>query len=329
MFPALALGQKLTEMGSDIMLITDDRGARFITSGVNYETVPSIAFFGKSIVKKVLSLGAYFKGVRISKKVIDSFNADAVVGFGGYTSFPAIQAARAKKIPYFLIEQNSVPGRVTRLTQKRARLVFFGIPPAPHMDKCKNKVVITGNILRKTVVLDKRSEGESILVQGGSQGARSLNNLAFELAAKFPGERFILISGKRDFEEMTARVRPSNLEIIDFAEQPEKLYARAKIAISRSGAMALSELMVNGIPSIFVPFPYSIDKDQLYNASWARDNDAAYIAEEGEIDCVEYLLKDLIERRDLRKKMSVNARRLVPTNAADIIAERIEQCLAA
>jgi UDP-N-acetylglucosamine--N-acetylmuramyl-(pentapeptide) pyrophosphoryl-undecaprenol N-acetylglucosamine transferase len=188
---------------------------------------------------------------------------------------------------------------------------------------------VTGNILRKSIVVKGRREAGKILVLGGSGGARRLNELGYELARKLPGERFVILTGKRDYREMEASPRLSNLRLVEFTSHPEELYATAKIAISRAGAVTLSELLANGIPSILVPFPFAVDDHQTHNARWVEEAGATVLVGENEIERVEVVLKELIEDKERRKKMSDAGRKLVPTDAAARIAERIERCLAA
>lgn len=326
MFPALALARELMNRGHDVLFITDERGARFVQDKVKAEVIPATAFFGRSLSDKLKAVGGYLKGRRRSMKLIDEFKPNAVIGAGGYASLPAILAAKAKRVPYFLLEQNSVPGRVTRMTAGGAKEVYCGIPPTTRI---RGEVVVTGNVLRRSVILPDRKEGGEILIQGGSGGARRLNELGYELAQRMPEERFIILTGRRDYQQMCARPRLSNIELFEFTGHPEELYARARVAVSRAGAIALSELLVNGIPSILVPFPYAVDDHQTSNARWAAQAGAAVLIPEKEIERVEIALRELLQDKTRRELMSIAGRNLVPCDAASRIAERIEECLAA
>lgn len=326
MFPASALARELMNRGHEVLFITDERGSRFVQGKVKAEVIPATAFFGRSIVDKLKAVGGYLKGRRKSMELIDEFKPDAVIGAGGYASFPPIRAAKAKEIPYFLLEQNAVPGRVTRMTAGRAKEVYCGIPPTTRI---RGEVVVTGNVLRRSVILPDRKEGEEILIQGGSQGSRRLNEFGYELARRMPRERFIILTGKRDYPEMRTKPLLANLELVDFTEHPEELYARAKVAVSRAGAIAISELLANGIPSILVPFPYAVDDHQTSNARWAAQAGAAVLIPEKEIERVEIALRELLQDKTRREQMSHAGKELVPTDAASRIAERIERCLAA
>ncbi len=326
MFPALALASELTGREHDVLMVTDPRGARLIEGDVRYEVISSTAFFGRSLTDKFRALSAYRKGKKKCARLIDEFEPHIAIGAGGYASFPLIRAARQKGVPYFLLEQNSVPGRVTRLGAKGAKEIYLGIPMVREI---KGKTVLTGNVLRKSVILGERKEGSKILVLGGSGGAKRLNELGYELAGKMPEERFIILTGKRDYAEMAARPKLKNVELVEFTLHPEELYKRAKAAISRAGAIALSELLVNGIPSILVPFPYAIDDHQTHNARWATTTGAALLVPEQELERVEVVLKELLGDKERRKRMADAGRTLAPTDAAARIAERIERCLAA
>ena len=326
MFPASALARELMNRGHEVLFITDERGSRFVQDKVKAEVIPATAFFGRSLSDKLKAVGGYLKGKRRSMELIDEFKPNAVIGAGGYASFPAIRAAKTKRVPYFLLEQNAVPGRVTRMTAGGAKEVYCGIPPTTRI---RGEVVVTGNVLRRSVILRERKEGEETLVLGGSGGARRLNQFGYELARRMPRERFIILTGRRDYQEMRAKPKLSNIELFEFTSHPEELYARAKIAISRAGAIMLSELLANGIPSILVPFPYAVDDHQTYNARWAAQAGAAVLISEKEIERVEIVLSKLVDDKTRRELMSVAGRNLVPCDAASQIAERIEECLAA
>ncbi|MBD3286180.1 hypothetical protein GF359_06605 [candidate division WOR-3 bacterium] len=328
MFPALALADEFSDAGDDVMMVTDSRGIGFVPSGLEARIVPSTAFFGRSVGDKFRSIAGYFKGKKESLELIDTFSPQAVIGAGGYASFPVIRAAKKKRIPIFLLEQNSVPGRVTRLCASSAREIYLGIPVVEGVS-LKARTVFTGNVLRRSVILVSRKEGKKILVLGGSGGARRLNYLGYELAQKFPREKFIILTGRRDYPELKARPPLANLELVEFTSHPEELYTQTRVAISRAGAITLSELLVNGIPSILVPFPHAVDDHQLHNALWAHKANAAVMVPEQEIKRAEPLLKELIKDKALRKKMGEQAHGLVPQDAARVIRERIEKCLAA
>lgn len=327
-FPALALAHELLEKGWTLLFATDQRGAAFVAGnhGMEIEVIPAAAFFGRSLVKKIGAGFEYLRGRGKAAEIIKRFGPDAVVGVGGYTSFPLIRAAASRRIPYFLLEQNSVPGRVTRLAARGAKEVFSGIPLT---ESLKGKISFTGNPLRKSVIVDGNSKGDAILILGGSQGAKSLNNLGYHLASVMTGEKFVIVTGRRDYQEMASMTPLPNLELVEFTDHPEDLYRIAKVAISRSGAMVLSELLANGIPTIFVPFPYAVDDHQKHNALWASSNGAALTIEEKDIDGIEPALRTLLGDQSRLEKMSEASRLLVPREAASVIAERIERCLAA
>lgn len=328
MFPALALGTELMARGHELVMLTDERGARIIegaSGNLKVVQIPAAAFYGTSLGKKIKAVGAYFRGKARAKNEIAGFGPHAVIGAGGYASFPLIRAAQARHVPYFLVEQNSVPGRVTRMTAKRAEMVFTGIPLVTEI---KGKTVFTGNVLRKSVVIESRTEGSKVLVLGGSAGARRLNYLGYELAKKMPDQRFVLLSGDRDYDEIAAKSKLANLELVAFTQHPEELYRQAKVAVSRAGAISISELMVNGIPSILIPFPFAIDDHQTHNARWARDAGAAVFLPQTEISSVHKVLKELLDDPHTRTRMSEAGHKLIPRNASTRIAERIEECLA-
>lgn len=325
MFPSLALARELLRRGHDVVIITDKRGLSFVDKDIMSIEIPSQAFFGRSLADKLNSIENYFQGKRRCIELIDDYKPHAVIGAGGYASFTLARAAFAKKIPVFLVEQNSVPGRVTRLLARGAKEIYCGIPLTKRL---KGKVVMTGNVLREGVILREPTIGKEILVLGGSGGARILNELGYRLAKKIPEIGFVILTGKRDYEEMKAKPGLSNLELVEFTMHPEELYKRAMLAISRAGAVVLSELLANGIPSILVPFPFAVDDHQTANARWAETAGAALMVPEREIENIESTLLRLLKDKKQCSKMATAGRQLVPQDAAQRIAERIERCLA-
>ena len=215
---------------------------------------------------------------------------------GGYVSAPMLFAARGKKLPYWLCEQNTVPGRVTLRFAKKAKSIFTTFEDTvkfvkPHVAA---KCVTVGNPVRSRVnvsmsVNDARKVfgldhcDRVILVIGGSQGALSLNELVVGMKTKFNEEfsriGIIWCTGAGSFDRYSRLAQGEgnmgSVFISPFVEDVGTAYRASDLAIARSGAGVMAELAVMGLPSILIPFPYAADDHQNKNADvFARSNAA-------------------------------------------------------
>ena len=188
---------------------------------------------------------------------------------------------------------------------------------------------MTGNPLRPEIVADGRADdGRTVLVLGGSLGARALSFAALDAASVLTGTRFILLTGRRDFDMVRSVARGGNVELVDFTDRPHELYRRATVAVSRAGGMAVSELAAFGIPAILVPFPHATDRHQEANAQYLASLGAASTMDECRLSGLSSELKLLLDDEGRRQRMSDAARRAAKPDAAVAAAEEIERCLA-
>ncbi len=236
-----------------------------------------------------------------------------VVALGGYPSFPAILAARLEGAPIVLLEQNRTPGKVVRLAERWASLVACRDEAAARYllrrRRGRGMVVATGNPLRGSVLLAaderrarrasmERSERRTVLVAGGSQGARGVNRAV--LAALGPlgglGRRisWIHVTGPSDRETVEESYRRSGLEarVFDYTPDLPALYAEADLAIVRAGGTTVSELAAIGVPAVLVPYPHHRDRHQHANAATLAEAGAALVVPE---EALEARLPRLLE----------------------------------
>jgi len=223
-------------------------------------------------------------------EVIRSSRPDCVIGTGGFTMSPVVQAALRSRIPVVLLEQNAVPGRATRWFSRRVDTVcssFEKLVPSLH----DAAVVVTGNPVRAAIADLARpavSENRNLLVIGGSQGARGLNDGLAWMAQNHPDDVALWnvvhqtggdesareVSSVYERLKITARVTPF---INDMASE----YRRADLVIARAGATSLAELACAGIPAVLVPYPHARDRHQHANARVFAERGAALIVEQG------------------------------------------------
>lgn len=281
-----------------------------------------------------------------ASRIMKRMEIDAVVGMGGYVSAPALFAARRKKIPLFLCEQNTVPGRVTQLFEKNAKAVFVTFAETAAYLKNADKAVHAGNPIREKVITDipvrearkafhLENSSRVILVIGGSQGALRINELVAGLLKKYPDEfRDVgIIWSTGDFsytrfkEIVQNELNRGAIYISPYIDKVGHAYRASNIAISRSGAGVMMELAAMGLPSIQIPYPFAAMKHQDKNADvFVREGSAVKIPDaEATPEKVVAVLRDLLNNQGLLSRMAEKTRALSKRNAGDFIAEKIRQ----
>jgi UDP-N-acetylglucosamine--N-acetylmuramyl-(pentapeptide) pyrophosphoryl-undecaprenol N-acetylglucosamine transferase len=332
-FPAQALADELVRRGVDVVWAgrDDSLESRVAASlGLRFEPVPSAGLSGKSIGHKLGWVLVTMKGVVRSLMLLRREAPGCVVAAGGFTSAAPLVAARSMGIPFFLMEQNTIPGRVTRMFASDAEEVFLAFPLSAVLE---SRHTVVGSPLRPGVVAKREDDGRTVLVLGGSGGARSLNLAALDVAKRLDAYRFVVLTGRRDFEMVKSHEVPENCELVEFTEHPEELYRQATIAVSRAGGMVLSELVANGIPAILIPFPYATDGHQDANAAHVVSLGAATTLGQDRLPDLGDVIHELMENKERREQMAKAALSAAkPDAAASIagaIAERMKGCSAA
>ncbi|MCL6466006.1 MAG: undecaprenyldiphospho-muramoylpentapeptide beta-N-acetylglucosaminyltransferase [candidate division WOR-3 bacterium] len=327
-FPALALARELVRREIEVVWVGRPEGIeRDIVAKAGYDFAPVVAskFSGTGIGDKLVSLVRLIQGFFQSVKLLTKLQPDALVGGGGFVSAPVLLAALLQGRQFFLLEQNRIPGKVTRFFAPYARESFLAFPPEKPFP---GRFTVTGTPLRDEIISgERKDDGKTVLILGGSQGARVLNLAALDTAAALSNLNFIVLTGKRDYETIRALVRSANCELVEWTDHPEELYRRATIAVSRAGGMVTSELLVFGIPMILIPFPGAADRHQDANARYLSSMGAAIVLEQTQISGLTSLVRTLMADEKRRRDMERNARALAKPAAAEEIAERIERCL--
>ncbi len=298
LFPAFALAEELARRGIAVDLMTDHRGDRYGT-GFPARTVypvPSATLSGRSPIALARTGATLARGILVARRVLAAVAPAAVVGFGGYPSFPPLIAARMRGIPTVLHEQNAVLGRANRLLAKYVRTIATSFETTRFLDgPAAAKARLTGNPVRQIVIdqamrpYDPSSEAAAfrLVVFGGSQGARYFSDVMPPALALLPPNlksRVQLVQQCR--EEDLARVEAAyaNAGIAAtlapfFKDLPERL-AGAHLVIGRAGASSVAEFGVLGRPSILVPLPHALDNDQLQNATRLAESGASWCFEQ-------------------------------------------------
>jgi UDP-N-acetylglucosamine--N-acetylmuramyl-(pentapeptide) pyrophosphoryl-undecaprenol N-acetylglucosamine transferase len=342
-FPAIAIANAIKQLapGTEILFI----GAK---GKMEMEKVPQagykiegldIAGFNRSSLIK--NIGLPFKLIKSFfqvRKIIDEFKPDAVIGVGGYSSFPVLKQAQLKGIATFIHESNSFAGKTNIMLGKKATKVFVASDGMEQFFPA-SKILITGNPVRKSIAQSTVTRAQAfrffnldenkttVLAVGGSLGARSINEALANKLDAFETHNLQLIwqTGKTTAAAYKNKAKSHlNIWVDDFITQMEMAYAAADIVISRSGAMAVTELCVAKKPVIFVPFPYAAEDHQTVNAQTLVNKKAALMIKDSEAN--EKLIGitiSLADNKDLQKELSENIAKLAITNADEVIAKEI------
>ncbi|MCV2881329.1 UDP-N-acetylglucosamine--N-acetylmuramyl-(pentapeptide) pyrophosphoryl-undecaprenol N-acetylglucosamine transferase [Actibacterium sp. XHP0104] len=299
MFPAQALAEEMLARGWRVKLSTDARGARYaggFPDAVEIEEIPSATFARGGPLAK---LGVPFRlaGGVISAAVKMLRDRPAVVaGFGGYPSFPAITAATLLKLPRMIHEQNGVLGKVNKAFAGRVSAVACGTWPTRLPDGIEG--IHTGNPVRAAVLsragapyIPPGDYPMSVLVIGGSQGARILSDTVPTALAGLPDDirRHLRVAHQarpEDMDRVTAAYDAAGIraEVQSFFTDIPNRLADAQLVISRSGASSVADISVVGRPSILIPFAAAAEDHQTANARGLVEAEAAILIPESRLE---------------------------------------------
>jgi UDP-N-acetylglucosamine--N-acetylmuramyl-(pentapeptide) pyrophosphoryl-undecaprenol N-acetylglucosamine transferase len=289
MFPARAAAQELVARGWEVRLVTDARGMKH-TGGfpaVAVDQIRAASPVTKNPIKLIRAWIELLSGLMACWKIIKTWKPDIVAGFGGYPAFPALMAARQKRLPFAIHEQNAVLGRVNRVFAKDAGFIASGFERLDRAPK-KAKRLITGNPVRSEFVeaRNKPFPGEAgpirIFVLGGSLGARILSETVPAAIADLPERlKSRLEVAQQTREESLAMAQDMyqqagiTAECAPFFSDVAERLASAHLVIARAGASSVSEIACVGRPAIFIPLKIAADDHQTANAEGLVEAGAA------------------------------------------------------
>jgi UDP-N-acetylglucosamine--N-acetylmuramyl-(pentapeptide) pyrophosphoryl-undecaprenol N-acetylglucosamine transferase len=259
---------------------------------------------------------------------------ELVVGVGGYASGPAVLAARLLKIKTMIMEQNHFPGATNRWLAPRVDLVCVPSPVA--RERLGGRAIVTGNPIRAEFAAIGDPPGGknlSLLVFGGSRGARSINRAVSaaldQLARLDPPPRIVHQTGTEDeaaVREAAASYPNGLYEVCSFIEDMSARLAVADLVVCRAGASTLAELTAAGRPAILVPYPHAADDHQRHNAETMQASGAAVVVPDSELDGgrLAEQIEQLAASSEKRRSMGLAARELAMPDAAQRIADAAE-----
>jgi UDP-N-acetylglucosamine--N-acetylmuramyl-(pentapeptide) pyrophosphoryl-undecaprenol N-acetylglucosamine transferase len=344
-FPALSFLEELKEKerSTDALLVLPRRSKKTVTlpegCSVKYISVTPIR---QAIdFKNLAAVINLLKGTLESVILLAEYKPDAVVGFGGIESLPAMFFAWFFRIKTLLHEQNVIPGRANRVLAKFVDRVAISFPESKgYFRICPDRITLTGNPIRKEMrVIDKEEARKffglekdkfTVLVMGGSQGSQHVNAGALRAFAAFDGTQnlqVIHLAGTKESRLIENRYGSLSItaRVFSFLSSMEFAYSAADLAIARAGATTITELIFFKLPAILAPYPYAY-QHQLSNAKVLERKGCALIVKDEELDgdVLRQALKSVITNAAMLNTMRAQFSNFGQNNAARSLVEEVE-----
>jgi UDP-N-acetylglucosamine--N-acetylmuramyl-(pentapeptide) pyrophosphoryl-undecaprenol N-acetylglucosamine transferase len=339
-FPAIALAEALQQNGEKVLCITDPRASKFfakISPEIQVKILPLRSLQG-GFIKRIIGVSYLWLSCLYSLAWLLKARPKAVVGFGGYPSFPALAAAWILNIPFFLHEQNAILGRSNRYLVRSAKALFTAYPETKSANA--RKIIYVGTPVRlairalATQTYPNEAQELRLLVVGGSQGANIFSEVVPQALSALPenirSRLFIIQQCSETAQEEIASIytkkKIRNQLATFFHDMPEQL-SRAHLVITRAGASSLAELALAGKPAIMIPYPHAMDDHQTANAkSIVQAGGGITIAQkEFSVEKLTEILAEIFSDHNQRAQMAKSMRSLAKPNAAQEIIKSIYQ----
>jgi len=332
-FPALALGTALAGRGRTVAFAgtADGLEARVVPpAGFGFHALPGRQARGGGALRVAASLVATARGVVAAARLLGQARPALVVGVGGYASVATVLAARLRRIPVVLLEQNTIPGAANRLLGKLAVRVCLGFAEAASYFPA-GRTVHTGNPVRPDVLAGAgrpKPDGLGLLVFGGSQGAHRLNEALLHALGGLDAPALAIThqTGAADLEPVRAGYARLGraARVVAFLDDMGAAYDAADLVVARAGAMSCAEITARGLPAILMPYPFAADDHQRHNAEvLARAGAAEMVLDDAAAPAtLAGVLPAVVGDAERRARMAAASRALgrpdAATHAADV-----------
>jgi UDP-N-acetylglucosamine--N-acetylmuramyl-(pentapeptide) pyrophosphoryl-undecaprenol N-acetylglucosamine transferase len=348
LYPAIAIAEVFANRVEkcEFMFIGTAQGleARVIPQlGYRLELVPVRGLLRKLTLSNLLVPIRLLQSVMRCMKLFRAFKPDLIIGTGGYVSGPALLAAWLSCRKFVIQEQNNFPGLVNRQLGNRAGAVFLSFDESRSFFSKQKNICVVGNPVRANLRERTREQREAaarkwnldaskttLLVFGGSQGARRINELMLELLPRLMAIESLQILwgvGPSHFEKIAAQVKQqSRVAAVPYLDDMNLAYALADFVTCRAGASTIFELLLCALPSILIPFPFATADHQTFNARALEQAGAARLLVEKDLraETLFESIRLLAIDANARTRMADAARKLAKPNAAQ---EIVEACL--
>lgn len=343
LFPAIAIAEAFLEKNpaSDMLFVSTGKPfekAVLADRGFRLRCIPVEGIKGRGIRNQFRALMLLPKGVREAFRILREFKPDLVVGVGSYSAGPLILAAWVLRIPVVLHEQNILPGITNRMLFPLASRVHVSFPDT-RFKRSSDKIRFSGNPVRKNIqkcalhfsekkdIPPPSDSPFTVGIIGGSQGAHAIN---LSVMAALPllkecGYHLIHQTGESDWQLVQDAYRRYGIsgDVRPFFRDMTECYRKADLMVCRSGATTVAEILVMGMPAIFVPFPHAADNHQELNAGRLVQARASEMIRENQLSgpLLAEKIRSLAADPERRGRMARNARALGMPFAAETIAE--------
>lgn len=341
--PAIAIAKyiKEKEPDSEILYVGTKHGLEKKLVPAQNIDIKYIDVYGLKRSLSPMNIVYGIKAIRAvseGKKIIEKFHPDIVIGTGGYVCGPLLYAASKMGVPTIIHEQNVFPGLTVKLLADKVSAVATSFDTTKNYLKKHRKIVLTGNPVRADLLKVTRYEARlkfnldekpTVLIMGGSLGAKSINDALTEIIVKNLADEYNIIAstGERNYDEVMKKVKesgteiPKNITVMPYIYNTDFAFAASDLIVCRTGAVTVSELAASGKPSIVVPSPNVAHNHQEYNAKYLSDRGAAVLIHDSELTGVglNAQIKTLINDKNLLSDMSRKAKTAAIFDATDKI----------
>ena len=336
-YPALSVAKEFKRNEFSISWIgkKDSLESTFSKSeSFHFISLDTKGFKGKNLLGKIISLIYLEINVVKSIFIIKKIKPDIVFSTGGYVTLAPALASLILFIPLFIHEQNSVPGLVNRILNRFSKLSFEAFPGSFNKS---SKILTVGNPVRSEIIKNPESETTmkehfNILILGGSQGSKQLNEIVLKaFQDKIIPSHWSIVHQIGDLDKSSLvdvySKQSFSYEVVSYIEDIGRAYHESDLVIGRSGAMTVSEICCSSKPSILFPLPWAADNHQYFNAKFLEDKKASILLESSldSADKLFTLLNDLEKDHNARHSMSLNAFNAFPVSSGNRIVEMINE----
>lgn len=338
-YPGLAVARALQRDGIDVVWLGTRRGleARVVPeAGIDLEYITIRGIKGRGLGQWLLMPFRLVIALYQAMKILRRRRPSMVLSMGGFVAGPGGLVAWLMRKPLVIHEQNAIPGLTNRILALFARRILTGFPDVfSRYPKTRH----TGNPVREDILelpqpaqrLADHQGSLRVLVIGGSQGARRLNQVMADVAHLWHDHSVVDVwhqCGERLQEETRERygerlLKDGRIKLVPFIEDMKEAYRWADLVICRAGAMTVSELACAGMASILVPFPFATDDHQSANARYLADQGAAMLVPESQLsaESLQEMLHELAQHRDAVERMSLQAHGCAMPDATNTVVE--------
>ena len=341
-FPAINLMKDFSERGYEVLLITDSRGEKFIKkySELKFFVIKASTFTNKNLIKKIFAIFIILYSMIGAALILRKEKPDLVFGFGGHVSFPISFVSKFFNIPLVIYENNMILGRANKYLAMFSRKIFIsrGITNK-FLQKYKNKVFEIGPILNKKIInysnKQKNKNVFSILVMGGSQGAKIFGNIVPDVIKSLNDQvqkiQIYQQCVKGQQEEISNFYKRNNIKnyVFEFDKKILELILSSDLAITRCGASSTAELTQTLTPFIAIPLPDSIDNHQYLNAKYYENKECCWIMEQKNFSSKNLfnLITEILKNKNKLENIRQNMKKISNKNVYNDIENEIKELI--